>query len=93
LRDRRSGRFLEQGPSVRRVAFVGGLVLAAFLIVRAVVEQVTIDWSDPASYQHDWGRPSVAGVLLVHVLPGLLAAVAIVIVVVRRSRVSNAGSV
>ncbi len=71
---------------MRRVAVVAGLVLAAFLIVRAVVELFTIDWSDPASYQHDWGGPSLAGVLLVHVLPGVLAATAIVIVVVRRRR-------
>ena len=71
---------------MRRVAYMAGVVLAAFLIVRAVVELVTIEWSDPASYRHDWGGPSLAGVLLVHVLPGVLAAVAIVIVVVRRSR-------
>ena len=71
---------------MRGVAYLAGVVLAAFLTVRAVVELVTIDWSDPASYQHDWGGPSLAGVLLVHVLPGVLAAVAIVIVVVRRSR-------
>jgi hypothetical protein len=59
--------------------------LAAFLIVRAVVELVTLDYSDPSSYQHDWGGPNLVGVLLVHCLPGVLAAAAVVLVV-RRSR-------
>jgi hypothetical protein len=70
---------------MRKVAFVAGLVLATFLVVRAVVELVTFHYSDPSSYRHDWGGPSMVGVLLVHSLPGVLAAAAVVLVV-RRSR-------
>jgi hypothetical protein len=48
-----------------------------FLVGRAIVELLTIDYSDPTSYAADWGRPSLAGVLLVHCGLGLLSAVAI----------------
>ena len=71
---------------MRRVVLIVGLVFAGFLIVRALVELFTIHYSDPSSYQHDWGGPSLAGVLLVHCLPGLLAAVAVLLVVRRRRR-------
>jgi hypothetical protein len=67
-----------------------GLVFAAFLIVRAVVELVTFHYSDPSSYEHDWGGPNMIGVLLVHCLPGVLAAAAVVLWV-RRSRGSSPG--
>ena len=71
---------------MKRVALVAWLVVTAYLIVRAIVELFAIDYSDPSSYQHDWGGPSLVGVLAVHVLPGVLAALAVVIVVVRRRR-------
>jgi len=35
-----------------------------------VVELLIIDYSDPSSYRHDWGGPSLIGVLLVNCLPG-----------------------
>ena len=66
---------------MRRALFIVGAVLAAFLIVRAIVEVLTLHYSDPASYQHDWGGPSVIGVLLVHCLPGIIAAIAAVYVI------------
>ncbi len=75
---------------MRRAGLVVGSVLAVFFIVRAIVEVVTLDYSDPSSYQHDWGGPSLPGVLLVHCLPGLLAAAAIVFLI-RRSRRSTRG--
>ena len=62
---------------LRRVAVVIAFVLGSFFVVRAIVELVTIDYSDPTSYAADWGGPSLAGVLLVHCGPGLLSAVAI----------------
>ena len=68
---------------MRRVALIVGLVFAVFLVVRAIVELVTFHYSDPSSYEHDWGGPSMVGVLLVHCLPGVLAAAAIVLVVRR----------
>lgn len=74
---------------MRRAALIVGLVVAVFLVVRAVVEVITFHYSDPSSYRHDWGGPSMVGVLLVHCLPGVLAAAAVVLMV-RRSRGSAA---
>jgi len=71
---------------MRRVVLLVGLVFAGFLIVRPLVEPITVHYADPSSYEHDWGGPSLAGVLLVHCLPGLLAAVAVLLVVRRRRR-------
>ena len=76
---------------MRRVALVAWLVVTVFLIVRAIVELFAIDYSDPSSYQHDWGGPSLAGVLLVHCLPGVIAAI-IAVIVLRRHRRSRAGA-
>lgn len=70
---------------MRRALLILGAVVAAFLIVRAVVEVLTLHYSDPSSYEHDWGGPSVIGVLAVHTLPGVIAAV-VVVIVIRRSR-------
>jgi hypothetical protein len=74
---------------MKRALLIVGAVVAAFLIVRAIVEVLTLHYSDPTSYQHDWGGPSVIGVVLVHCLPGVIAAVA-VILVMRRSRAKGA---
>ena len=54
------------------------VLLGALFIVRAVVELLTIDYSDPSSYASDWGGPSLAGVLLVHCGLGLASAIAFV---------------
>jgi len=70
---------------MRRALLILGAVVAAFLIVRAIVEVLTLHYSDPSSYEHDWGGPSVIGVLAVHTLPGVIAAV-VVVIVIRRSR-------
>ena len=64
---------------MRIVLVVLGLIVGVFLIARAIVELFVIDYSNPSSYANDWGGPSVAGVLLVHVGPGVLAALAIVV--------------
>jgi hypothetical protein len=69
---------------MKRAAIGAGLVLGLFLIVRAVAEPFVIDMSDPATYRNDWGGPSLAGVLLVHCGPGILAAVAIAGALLRR---------
>jgi hypothetical protein len=71
---------------MRRVALIVGLVFAVFLVGRAIVELVTFHYSDPSSYEHDWGEPSMIGVLLVHCLPGVLAAAGVVLVVRRSDR-------
>ncbi len=64
---------------IRRVGIALALIAAAFFIVRAIVELLTIDYSDPSSYANDWGGPSLAGVLLVHCGLGIVAAVGLVI--------------
>jgi hypothetical protein len=70
--------------SMRKTAIAVGLALGLFFIVRAVAEPLVIDTSDPATYRNDWGGPSLVGVLLVHCGPGVLAAIAIAVVLLRR---------
>ena len=69
---------------MRKAATVVGLAFGLYFIVRAVAEPFTIDMSDPATYRNDWGGPSLFGVLLVHVGPGVIAAVAIAMLLIRR---------
>jgi hypothetical protein len=76
---------------MRKAAIAVGLALGLFFIVRAVAEPFVIDMSDPATYQSDWGGPSLPGVLLVHCGPGVLAAVAIATVLIRRRGSRPAG--
>jgi hypothetical protein len=64
---------------LRKVLTALAVFLAVFLIVRAVVELFVIDLFDPSSYASDWGGPSLVGVLIVHCLPGVLAAIALVL--------------
>jgi hypothetical protein len=70
---------------MRKAASILGLALGLFFIVRAVAEPFTIDMSDPATYRNDWGGPSLIGVLLVHMGPGVIAAVVIAMLLIRRS--------
>jgi hypothetical protein len=69
---------------MRKAVVAVGLGLGLFFIVRAVAEPFVIDLSDPATYRNDWGGPSLLGVLLVHCGPGVVAAVAIAMVLIRR---------
>ncbi|TKK87151.1 hypothetical protein FDA94_18710 [Herbidospora galbida] len=69
---------------MRKVLGVLGFVLGAYLIVRALAEPFVIDMSDPATYRDDWGGPSLAGVLAVHCGPGVVSAVLIAWVLLRR---------
>jgi uncharacterized protein YneF (UPF0154 family) len=75
---------MDDGMTLRRVAIIFGIVLGLFFVVRAVVELLAIDYSDPTSYAADWGGPSLAGVLLVHCGLGLLSVVAIGVYLWRR---------
>jgi len=72
----------------RRIVAGAGVVLGVYLILRAAVELFVIDYGDPASYRDDWGGPSLAGVLAVHCLPGIIAAV-LLVRAVRRRRTRN----
>ncbi|WP_033337852.1 hypothetical protein [Catenuloplanes japonicus] len=57
-----------------------------YLVMRAAVEPFVIDVGDPETYAHDWGGPSLAGVLAVHMGPGVVAAVLLTWAVVRWRR-------
>jgi hypothetical protein len=73
----------------RPLRFLGWVVLlsvGSFLVARAVVEVVSVDPGDPATYRHDWGGPSYAGVLLVHAGPGLLVLGVSALLLWRRGR-------
>jgi hypothetical protein len=65
-------------PSPARLLGYGlGGVIALFLIGRAVAEFFNIHYSDPASYRHSWGGPSLVGVFLVHSGPGAAIFIAV----------------
>jgi drug/metabolite transporter superfamily protein YnfA len=63
---------------MKRVLWLLAFVVGGFFIVRALMEPFIIDYSDPASYENDWGGPSLIGVLLVHMGPGIIAAVLLI---------------
>lgn len=69
---------------LRSFALGLGWLLGAYLVVRAIAELFVIDLSDPATYRSDWGGPSLIGVLAVHMIPGLLAAVLMLLALRRR---------
>ena len=78
--------------SVRRVPAIAlGVVFAAYLVGRGVVELFQIDYSNPASYQNAWGGPHLWGVLAVHAGPGLAIVVATAVIVARRHRSRSSG--
>ncbi|MDH2428297.1 hypothetical protein [Sphaerisporangium sp. TRM90804] len=69
---------------MRKIIQILGLVLGAYLIVRALAEPFVIDMSDPATYENDWGGPTLAGVLAVHCGPGLISAALMAWALLRR---------
>lgn len=71
---------------MRRVLWLLAFVVGGFFIVRALMEPFVIDFGDPSSYEDDWGGPSLFGVLLVHMGPGVLAAALLVWTVRKRDR-------
>ena len=77
---------------MRKATWGLGVLIAAFFIVRAIVELFAIDFSDPSSYADDWGGPSLAGVLLVHCGLGIVAAIALVLWWRRRSSPTDEGA-
>jgi len=73
-----AGRPPGRRPAWRRLVLAPAVLLAAYLVVRALVELATIHYNVPASYAKDWGGPSLAGVLAVHAGPGIAVLVATV---------------
>jgi hypothetical protein len=58
--------------ALRALGWAVLLLVGGFLVARAVVEVISVDPGQPATYRDDWGGPTYAGVLLVHAGPGLL---------------------
>jgi hypothetical protein len=67
---------------MKRIGVFALWALGIFLVVRALAEPFTID----ENYADDWGGPTKAGVLAVHMGPGLIAAAVMVWVLTRRRR-------
>ena len=58
---------------MKKIGIVLLWILGIYLIMRAAVEPFVIDFHDPATYHLDWGGPHLAGVLAVHMGPGVIA--------------------
>jgi len=63
-----------------------GAFLGVYLVVRGVAEFFILVYSDPASYRHDWGGPSLLGVLAVHSGPAIVVLGGAAVLLVRRAR-------
>ncbi len=63
--------------TVKRLLAGFGVILGLYLFGRAIVELFIVHYGDPSSYRHDWGGPSLVGVLAVHCGFGLMSAVLI----------------
>ena len=74
----------------RALGLGAGGLLAAYLVVRGVVEFFTVNYSDPASYRDVWGGPSLAGVFAVHSGPAVVIVTATAIYLLRRRRAARA---
>lgn len=77
---------------MRRTVVVLAWAIGLFLIARAVAEPFMINLGDPATYEKDWGGPSLAGVLAVHMGPGVVAATLMVRSLRRRARQRGSGA-
>jgi hypothetical protein len=71
---------------MKRVLWLLAFVVGGYFIVRALMEPFIIDFSDPSSYENDWGGPSLIGVLLVHMGPGIVAAILLIAALRRNDR-------
>jgi hypothetical protein len=64
----------------RRCLRIAGLTVTSLAVLyavgRGIAEFWTVSYSDPASYAHSWGGPSLAGVFAVHSGPGFAIVIA-----------------
>jgi hypothetical protein len=70
----------------RIIGFTVAGLAAAYLVGRGIAEFWVVDYSSPASYQHSWGGPSLAGVFAVHSGPGLVIVIMMAVWLYRRLR-------
>lgn len=74
----------------KAVGYMVAGVAAIYLVGRGIAEFWVVNFSDPASYRHSWGGPSLVGVFAVHTGPGLAVVIAGV-VWLRHLRAKRAG--
>jgi len=72
---------------MKRFGVVTLWIIGLYFVARAIAEPFVIDLNDPATYQNDWGGPSLTGVLLVHCGLGVVAAALMAWRLMRRSSV------
>lgn len=70
---------------LKRAATGFAVLLGVYLIGRAAVEPFVVG-ADPADYAGSWGGPSLAGVLAVHMLPGVVSLVLLAVAARRFAR-------
>ena len=87
----RSRRWRRLVPRV--LAVVLGSALAVYAVARGVAEFWLVNFDNPASYQNDWGGPSLFGVFLVHSGPGLAVIIGGLVWLVRGRRGKQTGRV
>lgn len=68
----------------RVLGLAAGSLAAVYAVARGIAEFWVVDYSSPASYQHSWGGPSLAGVFAVHTGPGLAVVAAAAVWLLRR---------
>lgn len=71
---RKPGPRSRRHPAARALGLALGGLLAVYLVGRGVAEFFIVHYSDPASYRHSWGGPSLAGVFAVHSGPAVAIA-------------------
>jgi hypothetical protein len=71
---------------VKTIGWVMAFAVGLYFIGRAVAEPFLIDVTNPDTYRHDWGGPHLAGVLLVHCGPGVIALILMLAALRRRPR-------
>jgi len=71
---------------MKRTGIVLLWIVGVFLIARAVVEPFVIDFTEPSTYRQDWGGPHLAGVLAVHLGPGVIALALMIRSLTRRAK-------
>lgn len=67
------------GRLLARAAAVAAALLGVYFVIRAAIEPFVVGMSDPAAYASDWGGPSLAGVLAVHMGPGVVSLILLVL--------------
>jgi hypothetical protein len=79
-----SRRWRRTGLRIAGLTVAG--VVTVYAVGRGIAEFWTVNYSDPASYAHSWGGPSLAGVFAVHSGPGFVIVIAAAWWLIRRAR-------